>query len=293
MIRTATRENWPELKQLWQLCFGDSRPYIDFIFANLLRPECILVLLDKENQPVSMLCFEPFELCAPPTPVRGAYIFGVATAPDQQGKGLSTKLLQNAHRYLHGKGFAMSCLVPATPALFAFYQKRGYQTAFSRQQLVILPEQLGSRPPKPYALIARPLQQLAGLRDRHFGSSGLYVRWSGDYLRYIGDECRLLGGEVLRIELQGVPGYAVCYRRADKVVIKELAVAEAVLPDALAALHSRYRAGEYLLALRADVKTPYQGSTLPFAMLKWYDKNKLDPLVLEKLPPPYIAHVLD
>lgn len=58
---------------------------------------------------------------------RVAYIYGVATKAEHRGKGYSTALLEDTHRYLKEEGYAGAILVPASPSLFAFYERLGYE----------------------------------------------------------------------------------------------------------------------------------------------------------------------
>jgi len=294
MIRFATPDMLPALRELWMTCFGDDVRYVRFAFHTLIRPRDMLVSLNQDSAPTAMLCMREAGLRAPGLQeTRCAYIYGVATLPDYRGKGLSTVLLEGAHRYLTERGVAASVLVPASEQLFDFYGKRGYESAFSIKKVNVSAVDVPP-PPRPCALAPSALDKLEEPRARCFADSRLLVRWKRDYLAGIDAECRLAGGEVLRFTCVGQSGYAVCYRMRARVVVKELAGAEgSVLESVLAALHARFRAEAYTVYLRADKQAEFSNTVLPFAMIRWYDSTMKTHTMLKNGAPAYIAHVLD
>lgn len=292
MSRYATPDMMPALQLIWNACFGDAPEYTAFLFGRLLKPERILVRED-EGAPASMLCTEPFELRTAKGSAKGAYIFGVATHPGRQGRGHSTALLEEAHKALRLEGCALTVLVPAGDSLFRFYGERGYETAFEMAKVEFPASRLVPAK-ETCTVLPASLPDLAELRDRYCKACSMYVCWSRSYLAYIDAECRQFGGEVVRIAARPFKGYAVCYRVPERhmVIIKELAVPSVYLDDAMAALHMRYHAQNYLAYLPAD--TPgFQRKGLPFAMVRWYDKVKRGKLCAAQGKAPWITHVLD
>lgn len=285
----AVSDMIPHLKAMWRACFGDNTVYTDFIFSRLITPEKILVHFDGQGKPAAMLCLQPFELVAGQEQVDAAYIYGVCTLPEHQGKGMSTALMEEAHCRLAAAGCAASALVPANEGLFGFYGNRGYETAFLikkvRWEARNIP--LASRS---CSLTAASLGELYELREQQFGGCVPFVRWDRGYLEYIGDECALLGGEVLRVDDDG---YAVCYPLADTLLVKELAVPDNRVTDVVAALHARFDKKEYLCYLRPDSGVACPNKVLPFAMIKWYDKENRIRQGLSGGRAAYISHVLD
>lgn len=300
MIEYAAPGQLDALKVIWMDCFGDDKAYTDFIFEQLLRTERMLTYTDGEGEPLALLCIQPFVLATQRIDLPGAYLFGVATAPAFQGRGLSTALLTEANARLAGEGYALSALVPASESLSEFYAKRGYTPAFALQKRTLLASEL---PAAPDTCVLRParLEELADLRDRHYADRALFVRWDNEYLGYIGKECSMLGGEVLAVHIAGaVPaqGYAVCYRAGDTVLVKELALPDAAMPAALAALHARFAAARYTLYLPADAAPTFGNAAdankvLPFAMVQWYDKENRSLLQAAGGQAPWLAHALD
>lgn len=291
MIDYADKAMLPALKRLWMTCFGDDKQYTGFLFEHLVRPEHILAYTDGDGEPVAMLCLQPFALCSPLEEAEGCYIYGVATHPEQQGRGLSTALLNETHRLLGSQGTALSALVPASESLFQFYGKRGYASAFQVKKATYTAAEL-SGPGRSCVLAPAAPGQLASRRDA-FYADRLYVRWDAAYLRYLQEENAMLGGETLSIACAGEEGIAVCYRAGESVVVKELVMPPACLPDVMAALHARCGASDYTVYLPADTVVSAANKVLPFAMVQWYDKEKQERFSKTTGKAAYIAHILD
>ena len=294
MIQTATPDMLPQLKSLWQVCFGDSAAGTDFVFGNLLRPEQILVQTDESGCPVAMLCWKPLNFTAPGKTFAGAYIFGVGTLPEHRGKGISTALLAKTEDILRGQGVRVACLVPASENLFGFYRERGFVTQFYYKLLRVSREEIPA-PRRKGRLHPTSLVKFAAQRDRVFNYDTLFGAWDNDYLRYTAAECRFWGGEVLRFtRTNQYPGYAVCYPDGKGgILVKETTVTGSQLDCFLAALYKRFGAQSYQLRLPVDYPLGDSRSscTLPFAMTKWYYKE--DALTANFGDAPWFAFGLD
>lgn len=290
MIGPADINMMPQLRQMWMRCFGDSQMYTDYLFEGLIKPQNLLVYT-FDSVPAAMLCLQPFALQTPLGNAQGAYIFGVATLPEHQGRGLSTALMEHAHAHLAQNGYALSALVPAAESLFAFYARLGYETAFFIEKRMLAARDIAKQ--SDCALTPVELATLDDMRGEYFGGRKLFVRWDRSFLQYVGDECRFLGGEVLAVSCNGSDGYAVCYPYKGTVVIKELAIAEEMFGSVMAAIHQRYQGERYVVYLTADFSAAAVKNCLPFAMVKWYDIEK--GLTLKSMPSrsAYIGHVLD
>lgn len=279
MIVTASENHLPDLKSIWIKCFEDDRQYTDYIFGQLIDLSNVLIYTDGEDNPIAMMLIEPFELVTKLGDFRAAYIYGVATLPEHQGKGLSTALLDEAHVRLSEDGFSLSALVPASQSLTQFYGKRGYEPAFDIQMLELSGHQipLGD---SSCVLKSAKLEELSQLRDEVYKNCTMYAKWNTHYLKYIGSECKMLGGEVVAIyneaETAKPTGYAVCYRSENHFVIKELAIAEKYVTSAIQSIHARFCLDKYTVYLPSDSLTELDGvkKLLPFAMVRWYDKEK-------------------
>ena len=73
----------PQLRNLWQLAFGDEEVFIDAFFTHGFAPERCLCIADNGTLAAALYWFEGQwdGQCL-------AYLYGVATHPDFRGRGL-------------------------------------------------------------------------------------------------------------------------------------------------------------------------------------------------------------
>ena len=112
-----------KLKSIWQSAFQEPMDAIDKFFSTAFSPERCLFLTENEV-PVSALYWFDCEYDGG----KLAYIYAVATHPDHRGKGLASRLLNQAHVHLKDLGYAGCVLKPAA-GLFPFYERLGYVTS--------------------------------------------------------------------------------------------------------------------------------------------------------------------
>ena len=115
-----------ELKNLWQLAFGDSMEFIDLFFHTAYAPErcCFLT---EDRQITAALYWLDCDVAGQ----KQAYLYAVATHPDHRGKGLCRQLMTNTHTLLKQQGYTGAMLRPADPELRKMYSKLGYQDCTS------------------------------------------------------------------------------------------------------------------------------------------------------------------
>ncbi len=122
IIDAPTTQAIAPLKMLWQQAFGDPKAFIDGFFSAGFSPaRCRCVFLD--GVPVGALYW--FDCIWQNQ--RVAYLYAIATEKTCRGQGLFRKLLEDTHRHLLAHGYVGTVLVPASPDLFAMYQKFGYR----------------------------------------------------------------------------------------------------------------------------------------------------------------------
>ena len=120
MIQFAEESMRGTLRDLWQECFGDSNDYVDFYFQNHEITKHTMVYLD-DGQPVSMLSLLPMTVVTKMGILPARYIYAVATKTSHRGRGISTALLEGAHKQMKGLGIKLSVLVPGSGPLYNFY----------------------------------------------------------------------------------------------------------------------------------------------------------------------------
>ena len=121
------------LKTLWQSVFGDEPDYIDRWFRSFYRPERTAVI-ERDGETAAMAFVLPAgRLDGLPC----AHLYAIAVAPAFRGLGLGREVTLRAAEKARACGFPAVMLRPADEALFRFYRRCGFETAFSvcRQEI--------------------------------------------------------------------------------------------------------------------------------------------------------------
>ncbi len=128
--RIAQEKEYPILAQLWKQVFGDSEDFAQQVFHSFAGPQGVYTAIE-DGQPVSVLCAVPVTLQGR----AGVYFYGLATRPDQRGRGLMHGLVEYVCELLTRQGCQFVCLIPAGPSLFQFYQQQQFVRAFGLRSL--------------------------------------------------------------------------------------------------------------------------------------------------------------
>ena len=250
MIVKAHERMLPALKSLWAECFGDEAAYVDFYFENRFSPDEMFVKLDEDGAPGAMLSMLPCEMLLDGVYHPAQYVYAVATRPDLRGGGVSTALLEFATERLARQGRSISLLVPAEESLSAFYEKRGFHSAFSLKSVELSAEELAQANPTGFTLNSITPRMYARLRDAFFAREG-YVRWDERAILYAMQENEFHGGSAYKITSKYGQGVVLCTKMKDRLFVRELGVPDEGVTDACAALCRRMRCTSALLRLPA------------------------------------------
>lgn len=262
-LRKSKPEEVPELQELFQLCFGDGPEVSGLYFNNFYHPDEFLVLRE-DGALRAMAGLLNLTLTEPGgKTVKAAYLYGMGTHPEHQGKGFAAQLLNYADFYLHGK---RDCLVtmPATVELHTFYAKFGFMECFP-----LLEGEVSPRAPldKETSL---PLDSAAYESLREQLLTGYYHVSYGHLTGLQEQLCAFSGGNLLSLNVNGVPGCAAVEQWGDTALIKELLIAPEGLDGALALIAQAVYAKQFIL--RRPAFYPNDNlSKRDFGMIKWYD----------------------
>ena len=280
MLVNGVEGDKPRIREIWRRCFGDPDDYINLFLGHRFQPEN--TFLNREQGRVTAMLFAlPIQLTSGQRTFPGCYIYGVATHPDYQGRGISTRLLAETNQILKERGCAATLLVPASPSLFHFYERQGYQTAFGIQEQTVTVSQLKSWEDSALELTKSTLVHQMEKRNGFFASSELFGRWDLPALAYADREAAFLGGQVSSFP----GGYLLCYPGKDCLYLKEFAAPLSLLFPALAAIHKIYQKQTYYLRLWDCFPL---GNSRPFGMIHWIDRPDLS-----GGDAPYLSLVLD
>ncbi len=121
LCRVATPEDKPFLLDLWGRVYGDSPAYATRCLDIFAGAGNVLVA-QWGAAPVAMLLMVPCHINGAP----GAYLYALATEPARRGAGVMSALIAHSEALAHSRGAVFALLIPATAALYPYYQKRGY-----------------------------------------------------------------------------------------------------------------------------------------------------------------------
>lgn len=115
-------EEQREMRAMWHDVFGDEIAEID---SFLVRHDDAIPLIHKEDDTVvSMLFVVPLEMWSK----RVAYIYAVATKPEFRGRGIASKLLNDALRYIEKcDKYDIAALIPSSTESKRLYERLGFE----------------------------------------------------------------------------------------------------------------------------------------------------------------------
>ncbi len=284
MIRFSMEDDLPQLHTLWQEAFLESAEDTASYFTMRHQHENMLVDVSGDEV-TAMLSLLPVTLKSAGWAKKARYIFAVATKKNHRGLGISTRLMEEAHKLIKEEGGVAGLLVPAEESLFSFYQKRGYETAFFMDENRILPQQI-QKPDAQDSLVDCAASEYFILREALCENNSLFVSWDVEALTYIKESFERSGGRMLKLKVDGRPSLAISAPYEGEVHLKELLCAPMDVTRCLALLHEEMKGKAYI------VRTPAgrQGTGLarPFGMIHWLD----EPMKLTG-EPPYLSLAKD
>lgn len=182
MIHNPLPHQIPDLKQLWKLAFGDTDVFIDAFFENGFAPDRCLCIPDETYGIAAALYW--FDCSLEDRKI--AYIYGVATHPARQGKGLCRQLMETARSHLSELGFSSILLVPQKEDLRGMYRKLGYRDCTCVSEFFCTDDPYSA----PMHII--DAQEYAQLRRQHLPEGS--VIQEGDNLRFLASYARFYKG---------------------------------------------------------------------------------------------------
>lgn len=183
VVRLAESSDIGAVRYIWKECFHDDDSYIDLFLKKCSGFETCL-LNEYAGEPVSMLHLLPQVLQRDGRQYKAQYIFAAATLPEFRNRGLMAELLRAASDEGRKNQCDYTILMPASSELYAFYQKFGFEIAFSiksasftRPNLERLAE--GGRVLNP---VDCDNAKIVALREKIFRNAVLWSKDASDYV---------------------------------------------------------------------------------------------------------------
>lgn len=179
------------IHEMWKQCFGDSDEFIDFYMEKRMN-ELNMLVIYRDGKAVSMASFLPADIQTQIGNIEGYYVYAVATLPEYQGQGLSSRILQFAQEHWQ-KPLILS---PAEPDLRIFYAKRGFQPVYDKKFYSLQPCKECEAPE--VEIKPATAKEYKKIRDEKWQGAG-YVAWLEEDIAYAMEHAAFQQGETLQI----------------------------------------------------------------------------------------------
>lgn len=219
------------IETMWEQCFGDSKEFIDFYMENRMT-ELNMLVIQRQGRPVSMATFLPADIQTPIGNLEGYYVYAVATLPEYQGQGLSTRILEFAQQHWQ-KPLLLS---PAESSLRIFYAKRGFQPVYVPKFFALQPAATQDE----VELKPATAKEYKHIRDEHWQGPG-YVAWLEEDIAYAMKHAAFQQGESLLFTNQQGQQLVMYTIDGNTMRIVETTLGLSQLPGLLPALKQRFQ----------------------------------------------------
>ncbi len=124
----TTKDDNPRIREIWDVCFDDTKEFSDWFFDNRYCEKQTLSL--RENgKIVSNLQMIPYKINLRGAILDSWFIVGAATLPEARKKGYMATLLLESYRVMRDAGVTLSHLYPFQ---YDFYRQYGYDICSKR-----------------------------------------------------------------------------------------------------------------------------------------------------------------
>ena len=209
----ATYEDREDIITLWEICFGDSREYIEFFFEHMVKEDTVLCRRHG-GKVVSMACIIPAEVRYGVKFEKINYLYAVATLPEYRKQGLATSIIN----HIYEKYGCSLVLCPENEEAQSLYRKMGFCEAF--HGLRNMSDYTGGGTPEEFVEIYDVTDECADdyIESRRFRfADGPYVDWDDDYIRYALEEHINTGGRIVKCH----DGYVLFKVSENEIIIAE------------------------------------------------------------------------
>lgn len=183
MITQATPQDIPILTQLWADSFSDTAEGISLFMQQRFQPENALVYRSDDEILAALYLLECDLRTSDNTRYPAFYLYAAATSPLHRKRGYMAQLLARAAIYAAERGKAYIALVPASDALFSYYERHGYTPAFQRKQLRTSRRQLMLMQEAGGTTFPADVETICQLRNQVLQSSAALL-WDANALDY-------------------------------------------------------------------------------------------------------------
>lgn len=286
-IRNPQITEVEQMKNIWEICFGDEREYIDFYYKKGYKPGNTLVGVDtEEDRVVSMMTLLPVLMYTEANIYKGDYLYAVATLPEYRGQGIMRRLEEEALRISKNRGSKFMTLVPAEEPLFGMYEKLGYRTwSHLGYQRFSVSDYDSEHSVTNLTELTR--DYFLTLRQLYLNSLKCMIEFDGNAQSYFYEEMKQTGCEAMAVQNKFGHGYIVYYLEKKRLYIKEAGLRYDCFAAALQEIGRQL--GVKQVFVRSHLGWNEEMETRPYGMIRFLDSN----MRLNPKQPPYMNMMLD
>ena len=236
MIRTASEEDVPQLKQLFKTCFNDSDDFLNLFFKEYFPATTGMVAI-CEKQIAAMLFLCPATMTVNTTCETLYYVYACATLPDFRRKGLMENLLDAAFEYAREQKAWGLLLVPANEPLFDYYEKLGFIPFSSLKEIVVAPA-ISIQPI--FSLCELTPEEVTRIRTQKLNHD-YQIHWNAAHVAFTTDMLKQAGGGLIGLRQEnGRHDYLLYEVDEELLTVVETSVEEQLLPQLAAFLQQQF-----------------------------------------------------
>ena len=211
-----------EVRDLWNLCFGDNEAFTDLYFSKRYNEE-VNLSIQEEGKVISALQILPYPMTFCGEIIPTGYISGACTHPDYREKGAMKRLLLKSFHKMQENNVPLTTLIPAEEWLFDYYSKLGYVSVFENSEQTFSVKKLS---PSSRCLIS----EFASLQtdvypffDKKMRERPCCIQHTLEDFQVILDDLHLGKGNLFTARVKDkIVGLVFCYIEGDTLHVPEL-----------------------------------------------------------------------
>ena len=248
----------PAAEDIYNLCFSSP---LEAHYVLRRSGYCRTYLAFWDARPAATISVLPGGLRVGERDIAAVYLYGVATHPAFQGRGIAASLLRYVHSELEREGVALSLLYPSTPKNRTYYAARGFENISVRCEGHFMGREESS-------LRALSVGASDYARERRNRCPDGSFLWGEDGLRFQENWLRLFGGGFYLLQKgERVVGCAACTFETGVAVIRELLMEPGDPRQAAAAMRRVFNANQAVCYLDRESGERAGLPPEPFAMV--------------------------
>jgi len=252
-------DEFNQLKNLWQVSFGDDAQFVDLYFERVYRFENT-VTRTVDNKIASAAQFLYFDITYAGNVFKGVYLLGICTHPEYRRRGLSSDIIRQILIEQSAFGVDIAFLIPQEEHLFRFYKNLGFTGAFTVYEEYVSPPDINAGRDRFYEVMTASMDNIYEFYNNFYRSLNSAIIKDRKYFLFTMDYIKADG----RIDICGVNGEIRGFAATEGNVVKELLCIDKMARDTL--LSKLFAEDNTLNNLK--VITPVSDSPLPGAVKK-------------------------